>query len=906
MLNRVVLTAILAGAALPAHALTLEGLRVRATLIQGSSKDPFRIHGRLRGGDARGMVQGFATVRFGDLTAQAPAGSFKRNGSTYSWRSYLYGVKKVSINVKKGTIDIVGGGVDLGDMNGPVRLAVATAKGVVCGTFDWNQAQVTSAAKSGRRVVRKTATGPLTSCFEEDDGEDHQAPSVIITTPTPLAGMASTLDTIALGGEVSDDGTVADLTWATDQGAGGSLVPGATFSVPAIALAAGDNRITVTATDDAGNVGTDVLDVTYNTNGIAFEGMPAASPEALFVGESNSVTVRQKILANPDLDPATIEVVQVADDATTTDVVPLEDKGNRKTGDDLSGDDVYSGLMGVKAGDGTAGPQHYRVRARTKSTPDLVAWSPVLTIFRVDPVKPDALQAAITLSNNARTLFAGLTEDGADATDAIAEVELLAKANGALAAGVSSGGLAAWWVTEDGLLGGLLGYDQTTRRGGAAPVSAPSRPTAPKLPYSIANTTTPSPISSWTEVGSRRSLVLAPYFSDQEASDVDGMLRGSQCPSYEVETYVGEDATADRFKALEEYGLILIASHGDSLFDAVGDAYRPEWSWKSAGGQAVVLTATKLSNVNLRSWQLDLRLGRMAVFPDGVAGVLPTFFTQYSVRLPSSIVYVGSCRSSADMSLASALLDRGAGAYLGYDGYVDSAFAGQTGAALFTKLLGGQTLAQAFLPATQADGGATFALAGDDAMSLATGPIVNGGFEVQSGFLASVAGFTVQGDGRIVGNLGATLPKVGTRMALASTGLGLTTQAGSFSQSVCLPPLPPGATKMTLEYDWKFYSEEFLEFCGKEFQDYFRVTFGDTQLQNTTIDDLCYDPKITLTSADVSFDKGGVYMTDWLHSSIDITPLAGSTATLTFGAGDVGDSAWDTVVLVDGVRVATQ
>src|SRR5262249_2920540 len=191
-----------------------------------------------------------------------------------------------------------------------------------------------------------------------------------------------------------------------------------------------------------------------------------------------------------------------------------------------------------------------------------------------------------------------------------------------------------------------------------------------------------------------------------------------------------------------------------------------------------------------------------------------SFFTQYSVRLPSSIVYVGSCRSAADMSLASTLLDRGAGAYLGYDGYVDSTFAGDMGTDIFTKLLGGQSLAQAFAPGQQDTGGASFMLDGDDAMSLATGPIVNRSFEGQSGFLASVAGFTVKGDGRIVGNLGITVPTDGARMALVSTGLGLTTESGSFSQPVCLPPLPPGATKMSLEYDWNFFSEEFKEFCG--------------------------------------------------------------------------------------------
>jgi len=222
---------------------------------------------------------------------------------------------------------------------------------------------------------------------------------------------------------------------------------------------------------------------------------------------------------------------------------------------------------------------------------------------------------------------------------------------------------------------------------------------------------------------------------------------------------------------------------------------------------------------------------------------------------------------------------------------------------LFENLLAGQSLADAFTP-DQSDGQAAFTLDGDPAMTLATGPIVNRSFEVQSGFLASVAGFTVAGDGRIIGNLGITTPTDGVRMALVSTGLGLTTQSGSFSQEVCLPPLPPGKTTMKIEYDWNFFSEEFLEYCGSQYQDFFQVSFGDTVLQSTKVDDLCNEGG--LIHDDVAFDKGDVYRTGWRTQSVDVTALAGTTATLAFAAGDVGDSIYDTVILVDNARIVTE
>jgi hypothetical protein len=111
---------------------------------------------------------------------------------------------------------------------------------------------------------------------------------------------------------------------------------------------------------------------------------------------------------------------------------------------------------------------------------------------------------------------------------------------------------------------------------------------------------------------------------------------------------------------------------------------------------------------------------------------------------------------------------------------------------------------------------------------------------------------------------------------------------------------------MKLEYDWNFFSEEFLEYCGSQFQDFFQVSFGDDVLQATKIDDLCNDPGTTLTPADVAFDKGDVYMTGWRTQTVDVTAFAGTTATLTFAAGDVGDSIFDTVILVDDARIVIE
>src|SRR5262249_49879660 len=107
--------------------------------------------------------------------------------------------------------------------------------------------------------------------------------------------------------------------------------------------------------------------------------------------------------------------------------------------------------------------------------------------------------------------------------------------------------------------------------------------------------------------------------------------------------------------------------------------------------------------------------------------------------------------------------------------------------------------------------------------------------------------------------------------------------------------------------DWNFFSEEFKEYCGSQYQDYFHVTFGGTDLQKTTVDDLCYDPGTTLVHVDgLKFDVGDVWKTGWKSQSIDVTALAGTTDVLTFAAGDVGDSIYDTVILVDRMRLVVE
>lgn len=158
-------------------------------------------------------------------------------------------------------------------------------------------------------------------------------------------------------------------------------------------------------------------------------------------------------------------------------------------------------------------------------------------------------------------------------------------------------------------------------------------------------------------------------------------------------------------------------------------------------------------------------------------------------------------------------------------------------------------------------------------------------------------------------------------MALLSTGLGFTTTSGSIEQKFFVD-----ANQSKLKFQWNFLSEEFLEYIGSNFQDAFKVTIvrNDTGASqdhlNLSINAIaskfgaskCFSPSepcaseggsLKKGSPQIVFDKSDVWYTGWQSEEIDLTPYREKEITLRFLATDVGDSSFNTVVLLDEVKV---
>ena len=95
--------------------------------------------------------------------------------------------------------------------------------------------------------------------------DNEESPTVTISSPTTGDTYATEEDTITLGGSAADNVGVTSVTWINDRGGSGTVSGTDSWTIPNISLQEGNNVITVTAHDAAGNTGSDTLTVTYTS-----------------------------------------------------------------------------------------------------------------------------------------------------------------------------------------------------------------------------------------------------------------------------------------------------------------------------------------------------------------------------------------------------------------------------------------------------------------------------------------------------------------------------------------------------------------------------------------------------------------------------------------------------------------
>ena len=92
---------------------------------------------------------------------------------------------------------------------------------------------------------------------------DTTPPSATISNPSTNPTYSTGTTPLGIGGSASDNVAVTQVTWSNDRGGSGTCTGTNSWSVGSITLLSGQNVITVTARDAAGNTATDTITITY-------------------------------------------------------------------------------------------------------------------------------------------------------------------------------------------------------------------------------------------------------------------------------------------------------------------------------------------------------------------------------------------------------------------------------------------------------------------------------------------------------------------------------------------------------------------------------------------------------------------------------------------------------------------
>ncbi|MBT9560358.1 MAG: hypothetical protein IV100_30310 [Myxococcales bacterium] len=697
---------------------------------------------------------------------------------------------------------------------------------------------------------------------------------------------------------------------------------------------------------------------------MSFEQRPTISPDQAFVGESETLIVAAPMRFPTTDVPGPVELWRVNDKGVKQGATPVEDlldNGNLSNCDEIQGDGVFSGCVkGFKCTDEANAYFAVTTDVTIGSGANEKTFEAMSQLLRVEcgkRIDVDECGDGKILLKKAKELWkteadkagAEAPKPGSPEAAAIRDIVLdwvRAQPEVASAGAAMGNGSGLWVEFKGGFLGAVTLGDEGYRGGASvAAAQAVAAMSGTESPFAVEN------------ILSKKALVLAPYNSEfsanggDEAEEIAAWLGESTCPTNAVDgAILTSEADLRYYRNQYLYGMIATTTHGEAFFGDMAPEVIARWDWDHEGGQEVLWTGEDISCGSFNGsggscsadsdcdnggecvvtstsggrcidrTQMDLRKGRVILTDDQWAFSAPFVSRHARLKFPKSLVYLGGCRTLYNGTLAAEYLAGGALAVFGYSDYVTSNFAYETGKAIFDLMVKEQQLSgEAFVQVPHQDPvtGAHARLFGATSLSISDASIINAGWES-----SDLTGWNRSGDGRVINRLGLEDPVAGKYMAIISTGLGFTDLTGEINQSFCIP-----AGKTTMTFYWKYYSEEFKEFCGSQFQDGFEASLegdlGVLELENLRVDDLCHyedgscgtcaNPEsgnckcgsdyVGLTAADVQFDQGGVFMTQWQTHKHEITAFAGAgPVQLRFFTTDTGDSIYDTVVLIDDVK----
>lgn len=805
----------------------------------------------------------------------------------------------------------------------------------------------------------------------------HEYPSaellVRITGPTARGSATTAGSLLSLTGIVfSRPGTPVTISWVSQSVDQGVLTDQGTadgfpfWMTGGITVMPGDNLVTVTA-QAGGETATDTILITHNPS-FPFDNPIEVRPPAGFVGEVTKVFATAALGPIGDLVDSALTLQQVdAQGHVVKELGKMKDDGNVSvSGDEIQKDGVYTVQFNFSCAG--ADPVYLRATALVRGAygQQYTARSALTRFDCVDRLSVSACAAHQKTLAQAREAYLQAVNGGEGTAAARAAAIQVLSADpdvGEVASDAEDGGLWVQW--KDQVLGALNTARGDTRGGDGAGDD----------PGAFASLE--SALAGDLAILSKSTLLLAPFaseFGQEEAAFTAGIVSHIQCPAYRVRgpqqnpkgPHNDAAASLKVFRQMTGNGIVVLTTHGETYFRGLSGPAKERLGWSHRGAQEVLwtgeavdcarLTTTtktckttaecpagteclitqavlsvqgttqtiQASGVCYDATQVDLMRGRV-VLGDRTYGVTPALvrWTGERQKFPNSLVYLGACRTLYNGTLAAELFGAGARTVAGYTGTVTNAFARQAGSSFLAQMFEEKkTAGEAYGVGVQdpENPGSYFRLFGARNLTISQSDILNASFET-----SDLTAWEQDGDGRVLAKLGKTGPVSGKFVGIISTGLGFTDLTGSVQQTFCIPE-----GVQTLSFWWKYYSEEFHEWCGSEYQDTFQADLtGPTgqkyKVVDLAVDDLCKSDcnqacecysgffascppgmgshYVGLTFSDVQFDQGDNWVTPWQKATYDVSALAGKgPVTLRFYCTDQGDSIYDTAVLVDGIK----
>ena len=610
----------------------------------------------------------------------------------------------------------------------------------------------------------------------------------------------------------------------------------------------------------------------------------SANPDTVFVGEPATVTVTVQIGADPELLMDQIYLLRVDSTGNVLENYGLMyDDGTH--GDSLIGDGTFT--TQIQLDESGEGQVLLMVKANYSALPT-IGHSEIAIIDVLKHITDEDYLKAVNMPNDVEQQYDELVAQYGEEEARNKTVEWLKQQPDIATAGISENGYGIWWVFESGILGGLM----------------------------------LTPGNQKGSIGSKKAINLSPYydyFSPQD--DYDGAfkeLKNSECPKFISSFYLNDLASVEKFKDLSNYGVIVISSHGDNWYNGILSWWHDHFgedidffeNWLS---QVIIYTGTEASIANKDKYEADLRKHRLVIGNGAHFCITPSFIVHYNGSFPKSLVYISSCRSLYNSTMADAFLSKGAKVYFGYTDYVQVPYAFNCGKSLFKHLVKGEKAKEAFDHTIGENGEhethdgdtAYFKMKGDGDLTVAFKELVeNGNFE-KGNLSGWTTGFTVGGDFPEYSGPGGYWTAISERKYDGTYSARLGRFDQTYTQGLHGPPQPGDEPSGR---EWMYQDVKIPPNSHKTLSFYYKIRTYDTAVWDW-FDAFIIDPDTGARLATIvskagkpGTDYGEYWESDWREVTYDLSPFVGQTIRIQFECREDG---WgdQTAVYLDKISI---